>query len=65
MSIALLQLYLIMSYFPVVVKKLWPYVIDCTIPDLDDKGNLISRELNYFPENNCVFLPGDLKLTNT
>ena len=41
-AIALLQGYIILSYLPVVVRKIWPYIIDCTIPDLDENGGITS-----------------------
>jgi hypothetical protein len=65
MVLVLVQAYIILTGLPIVVKKLWPYILDCTIADKDENGDLTSLKINYVANNDCVFLPGDLILTNT
>jgi hypothetical protein len=65
MVAAVIQAGIILKGLPHVVRNLWPYIIDCTIPDKDANGELTSLQINYAADSKCVFLPGELIMTNT
>ena len=61
-TLAFAQVFIIFYNLPKAANFIWPLIHDCLVPDKNNDGEPLSFQLNY-TEENCLLLPGDLKLT--